>query len=101
MWFDSHCHITADAFAEDRDEVLNLATEAGVEGFVAIGSGYGISHNRRAVELAAQDPRVWASVGVHPHDAEKLDDSGRDELETLLDAPRVVALGESGLDYHY
>lgn len=101
MWFDSHCHITADVFAEDRREVLDLATDAGVEGFVAIGSGYGIPHNHRAVELAAQDPRVWASVGVHPHDAAKLDDTGRGELEALLDAPRVVAVGESGLDYHY
>ena len=101
MWFDSHCHITADAFAEDRGEVLDQAAQAGVEGFVAIGSGYGISHNRLAVELAARDPRVWASVGVHPHDAAELDDAGRGELNTLLDAPRVVAVGESGLDYHY
>ena len=101
MWFDSHCHITAEAFAEDRDEVLDEAAHAGVEGFVAIGSGYGIPHNQRAVELAARDPRVWASVGVHPHDAAELDDAGRSELNALLDAPRVVAVGESGLDYHY
>ena len=101
MWFDSHCHITADAFAEDRDEVLEQALHAGVEGFVAIGAGYGIAHNRRAVELAARDPRVWASVGVHPHDAAELDDAGRGALASLLDAPRGVAVGESGLDYHY
>jgi len=101
MWFDSHCHMTADAFSEDQGEVLDQASHAGVEGFVAIGSGYGILHNRRAVELATQDPRVWATVGVHPHDAAELDDAGRSELETLLDAPRVVGLGESGLDYHY
>jgi TatD DNase family protein len=101
LWFDSHCHVTADAFAEDRDAVLSRAVEAGVLGFVAIGSGYGIERNRRAVELAALDPRIFATVGVHPHEAKDLDDAGRALLEELLDAPRVVAVGESGLDYHY
>ena len=101
MWFDSHCHVTADAFSSDRAEVLDRASEAGVEGFVAIGSGYGIGNNARAVELAAADPRVYATVGVHPHEAATLDDAGRAELDALLDRPRVVAVGESGLDYHY
>jgi len=101
MWFDSHCHITADPFAEDRSEALDRAEQAGVAGFVAIGSGYGIEANRRAVELAAKDPRVFATVGVHPHEAKDLDDAGRALLEQLLDAPRVVGVGESGLDYHY
>jgi TatD DNase family protein len=101
VWFDSHCHITADAFAEDREAILQRATEAGVEGFIAIGSGYGIAENRRAVDIAAKDPRVFATVGVHPHEATELDDAGRALLEDLLDAPRVVGVGESGLDYHY
>lgn len=101
MWLDSHCHITADEFAEDRAAVLDRAEADGVEAFVAIGSGYGIAGNRRAVELAAADPRVYATVGVHPHEAKDLDDAGRSLLESLLDAPRVVAVGESGLDYHY
>ena len=101
MWFDSHCHVTADEFAEDRNEVLERAAANGVDGFIAIGSGYGVARNDRAVALAADDPRVWASVGVHPHEAVELDDAGRAELDALLDAPRVVAVGESGLDYHY
>jgi TatD DNase family protein len=101
MWFDSHCHVTADEFAEDRDEVLERAARDGVVGFIAIGSGYGVARNDRAVALAADDPRIWASVGVHPHEAKELDDAGRAALEALLDAPRVVAIGESGLDYHY
>ena len=101
MWFDSHCHVTADEFAEDRAEVLDRAFADGVEGFVAIGSGYGIGQNARAVELAARDSRVWASVGVHPHEAKELDDAGRRALDALLDQPRVVAVGEAGLDYHY
>jgi TatD DNase family protein len=101
MWLDSHCHISADEFAEDRAEVLDRASEAGVEAFVAIGSGYGIAHNARAVELAQRDERVWAAVGVHPHEAAELDDALRAKLEEWLAMPRVVAVGECGLDYHY
>ena len=78
MWFDSHCHVTADEFAEDRSQVIDRAIDAGVEGLVAIGSGYGVPANRHAVELAARDPRVVATVGVHPHEAKDLDDAGHD-----------------------
>ena len=101
MWLDSHCHITADAFSEDRARVLDEAERDGVEAFVAIGSGYGVAHNIRAVELAAQDPRVFATVGVHPHEASELDDDAREKIAGWLSAPRVVAVGECGLDYHY
>ncbi|NQZ95896.1 MAG: TatD family hydrolase [Myxococcales bacterium] len=101
MWLDSHCHVSADEFAEDRAEVLERATQSGVEAFVAIGSGYGVAQNERAVKLAAEDPRVFAAVGVHPHEASELDDDARTLLERLLGAPRVVAVGECGLDYHY
>jgi TatD DNase family protein len=101
MWFDSHCHVTADEFSEDRGQVIERALGGEVEGFIAIGSGYGIAHNARAVELAQRDPRIWASVGVHPHEASQLDDDGRSCLDALLAEPRVVAVGEAGLDYHY
>lgn len=100
-WFDSHCHVSASAFDEDRDGVLQRAGDAGVGGFLAVGSGYGIAHNDRAVELAEADPRVFAAVGVHPHEASSLDDDGRARLERLLERDRVVAVGECGLDYHY
>ncbi len=101
MWLDSHCHVTADAFAEDRAEVLARAVDDGVEALIAIGAGYGVAHNRRALELAEADPRVFATVGVHPHDASELDDAGRRELAGWLSHPRVVGVGECGLDYHY
>ena len=101
MWLDSHCHVTADAFAEDRAEVLDRAASEGVEAFIGIGSGYGVASNARAVELAAADPRVFATVGVHPHEAQELDDAGRDLLLGWLDEPGVVGVGECGLDYHY
>jgi len=101
VWLDSHCHITADEFAEDRADVLDRAETAGVEAFVAIGSGYGIENNARAVELAGADARVYAAVGVHPHEAAELDDALREKLAKWLAEPRVVAVGECGLDYHY
>ena len=101
MWIDSHCHLTAAEFDADRDAVLERADAAGVEAFVAIGAGYGVTHNERAVALAQADPRVVATAGVHPHDAEQLDDAGRAALARLLAMPRVVAVGECGLDYWY
>jgi len=101
MWIDSHCHVTADEFAQDRAAVLERAQAAGVEAFVAIGSGYGIEHNARAVALAAADPRVWAAVGVHPHEADTLSDDLRAKLAGWVRAERVVAVGECGLDYLY
>jgi TatD DNase family protein len=101
VWFDSHCHVTADEFAEDRAAVLDRAEAAGVGTFVAIGSGYGIEHNARAVELAGDDARVYAAVGVHPHEADSLTDGLRAKLSQWAAASRVVAIGECGLDYHY
>jgi len=101
VWLDSHCHISADEFAQDRAATLDRAEAAGVEAFVAIGSGYGIEHNARAVALAQQDGRVWAAVGVHPHEAAELDETLRAKLEAWISEPRVVAVGECGLDYHY
>jgi len=101
VWIDSHCHVTADEFAEDRAQVLDDATAVGVERMIAIGAGYGVDHNERAIQLAAADERIFATVGLHPHDAEQLDDAGRAKLRRWLEAPRVVAVGECGLDYWY
>jgi TatD DNase family protein len=101
VWIDSHCHVTADAFEDDRPAVLSRAREDGVEAFVAIGSGYGIDHNPRALRLADAEPDVFATVGVHPHEAHSWDEAGRRKLAGWLDHPRVVAVGECGLDYHY
>jgi len=101
VWLDSHCHLAAGEFDLDRAAVLDRAREAGVDAFIAIGSGYGIAGNARAVEMAAADPRVFATVGVHPHEAVDFDDEARRLLEDLIARPRVVAVGECGLDYHY
>jgi TatD DNase family protein len=81
--------------------VIARARACGVAAFVAIGAGYGVAHNALAIEIASREPDVFAAVGVHPHDASLLDDAGRAGLRAWLSAPRVVALGECGLDYHY
>jgi TatD DNase family protein len=101
MWIDSHCHITADRFDEDRQATLDRAFEGGVETLISIGSGYGIRGNADAIRLAESDPRIFAAVGVHPHEAAELDDAGREAVRQWLGHERVVALGECGLDYHY
>jgi TatD DNase family protein len=101
VWLDSHCHLSAGEFDVDRPAVLERAAQAGVDAFIAIGSGYGIAGNTQAVKLAESDSRIFAAVGVHPHEAKDLDDTGRALIEELLEHPRVVAVGECGLDYHY
>jgi TatD DNase family protein len=101
MWLDSHSHVSADRFDEDRQAVLDRAFEGGVDTLIAIGSGYGIRANAAAIELAEKDPRIFAVVGVHPHEAIDLDDESRRRIREWLGHERVVAVGECGLDYHY
>lgn len=101
MWFDSHCHVTATKFDDDRGDVLARARDAGVDTLMAIGSGYGIAGNAAAVDLAEQHDNVFAAVGVHPHESHELDDANRDAIRDWLAHPKVMALGECGLDYHY
>lgn len=100
-WIDSHAHVTAREFDADRADALARAFAGGLDALIAIGAGYGVEANAEAVALAAQCPRVWAAVGVHPHDAATLDDAGRASLRGWLAAARVVAVGECGLDYFY
>ena len=98
---DSHCHLDNKAFDEDRDAVLDAARAVGVEGFLAIGTGDGPPDLEAAVRLAEAHPDIWATVGVHPHDAAKADEGTVDELRRLCGRPRVIGIGEIGLDYHY
>jgi TatD DNase family protein len=100
MLIDTHCHLDAEYFPEGADETLSRARSAGVTGFVCIGVG-SIEQARGCVELAERRPDVWATVGVHPHEASKLDAALEAELLSLAAAPRVVAIGEIGLDFHY
>jgi TatD DNase family protein len=97
---DSHCHLDMD-FDADRDAVLARARRAGVAAMVTIGASGRFDANRAAVQIAAAHAGVYATVGVHPHEAASVDDASLAELETLAGQAKVVAIGETGLDYHY
>ncbi len=104
---DSHCHLNRPEFDGDRDRVLAAAEAVGVRGFLNV--GYDPATSRASVALAEADPRILATVGIHPHDAALLADAeGRPtpqaeallaEMRELAGGPRVVALGEIGLDF--
>ena len=98
---DSHCHLDDEKFAGDREAVIERAQAAGVERLMAIGTGDGPSDLETAVRLADRYPFFYATVGVHPHDAAKATEETFHRLRDLLPNPKVLALGEVGLDYHY
>jgi TatD DNase family protein len=98
---DSHCHLDQDAFDTDRAAVIARARDAGVERLITIGAGGPLASNRAAVALADADPHVFAAVAVHPHDAAEITTTTYEELRTLWAHPKVVAVGETGLDYYY
>lgn len=101
--FDSHCHLDTDAFDDQEgvDAAIARAREAGVVRMLTIGSGYGLEGAARAVAVAERHADVWASVGVHPHDAKEWTPDEWTRMTALAAHPRVVALGEMGLDFHY
>lgn len=103
MLIDSHCHIDGEAFDTDRDEVVERAREAGVAAMLNIGTGDPHSDDfRRAVALAERYDNVYASVGVHPHDAKLYDHTAEAHLVDLVrSSNKVIAWGEIGLDYYY
>lgn len=98
---DSHCHLDFDDFDKERDDLMNRARAQGVRWFVTIGASDGLTSAPKAVALAHAHRDVAATVGVHPHDASVVDDAVLAEAERLARDPRVVAVGEVGLDYHY
>jgi len=96
---DSHCHLNYEGLAERQDEVLENARARGVSGFL------NISTRKRewndVIAVAERNEDVWASVGVHPHEADAHPDLGAAALVEAADHPRVIAIGECGLDYYY
>ncbi|MBQ6842589.1 MAG: TatD family hydrolase [Firmicutes bacterium] len=98
--FDSHCHLDDQKLYGDLEDVLQRAAEAGVERITNIGCDWPSS--LMSVRLAERYPgRIYAAVGVHPHDADSLDAKMLERLKELAQLPQVVAWGEIGLDYHY
>jgi TatD DNase family protein len=98
MLVDAHCHLQDRKFSGDMEDVIVRATEAGVTAMVTI--GYDMPSSRRAVEIANDHDNVYAAIGVHPHDARTLTQRDLDELARLADSSRVVAIGETGLDFY-
>ena len=98
MLVDTHAHLDHPKFDGDRDGVLDRAQEAKVAAIVTVGAD--LLSSRQAVELAARHEPVYASVGMHPHDAKNLDGATLAELRQLGQQPKVVAVGEIGLDFY-
>ncbi|MFB3919129.1 MAG: TatD family hydrolase [Candidatus Velamenicoccus archaeovorus] len=98
MLIDTHCHLDFSEFDVDRPQVLAAAKAAGVEALIDVGSS--LEGSRRAVALSRACPEVFATVGIHPHDAKACDEAAFAEIEKLAREPKVVAIGEVGLDYY-
>lgn len=98
---DSHCHLDDRQYAEDREPMIERAFAAGLQYMLAIGTGNGPPDLEAAVRIADQHERIFATVGVHPNDAGKITDGTLGRVEELLAHPKVSALGEIGLDYHW
>lgn len=96
---DSHCHLNYQGLAERQEEVLANAREAGVTGFLNISTRE--REWRDVVATAERESDVWATVGIHPHEADQHADLGRQVLRDATDHARVIGIGESGLDYYY
>jgi TatD DNase family protein len=101
MLIDSHCHLDDRQFDADREAAIERAVAAGVETMLAIGTGGGPPDLEAGVRLADVHAQIYASVGIHPHEAVKAGESDFARLRELLSHPKVLAIGEIGLDYHY
>jgi TatD DNase family protein len=102
MLFDTHCHLDDPRLGEELDEVLARARQAGVRRITSIGCAHDLDSIDSALKIARAYPDwISATVGVHPHDAKHLDDALHDAIVEVAKDPSVVAIGETGLDYHY
>jgi TatD DNase family protein len=107
MFIDSHAHLEGERYDADRADVLARAKQSGVEGYLAIGNGDGPESADCGIRLAdafdgkPEFPRVWASVGVHPHEARLASPEADAQLLAWARHPKVIAWGEIGLDYYY
>lgn len=98
LMIDVHCHLNFKSFANDYDEVIKQAEKDNVK--IIINTGTSIESSKRATELASQYPNLYAIVGIHPHHADKVKSGWDKELEEIAKSPKVVAIGEIGMDYY-
>jgi TatD DNase family protein len=101
MYVDSHAHLEGKQFAADREQVIARAREAGVTNIVAIGNGDGPSNFDCGIQLAEEYDFIYATIGIHPHEASQADQVAYDRMEQLARHPKIIAWGEIGLDYFY
>ena len=99
MLFDTHAHLDDDRFDEDRKQIIEKCKEEGVE--LILNAASNLQTSLSSIALAKEHDFIYASVGVHPHDAKSMDSKSIDILRDLAANPRVKAIGEIGLDYHY
>jgi TatD DNase family protein len=101
MFLDSHCHLDGPRFDSDREQVIVRARDAGITHMLAVGTGDGPGTLDCAVKIAEKYDSIYATVGIHPHEAQLAKDSDFVQLEQLARNPKVIAWGEIGLDYYY
>jgi TatD DNase family protein len=100
MFVDIHCHLSFPEFDQDRKEVIKRMTKEGVG--LLIDPGVDVATSKKSIELASNFDFIYANVGLHPHEATfPVEENVFDELHSLARSPKVVAIGEIGLDYHY
>jgi TatD DNase family protein len=98
MLIDTHCHLDFPEFDSDREDVIRRCRENGIEALINIGSS--VEGSRRSVELAGKHDAIYATVGIHPHEADGFDDKAFSAIKDFAGQPKVVAIGEIGLDYY-
>ena len=101
MFVDSHAHLDGKQFDSDRDQVIARARDAGVQTMVAVGNGDGPEQVDCGIRLAEKYDFIYATLGIHPHEARLADDAAYKNMERLARNPKVIAWGEIGLDYYY
>jgi len=101
MFVDSHAHLDGKQFDSDREQVIARAREAGVQTIVAIGNGDGPEQVDCGIRLAEKYDFIYATLGIHPHEARLADEAAYQKMEGLAKHPKVIAWGEIGLDYYY
>ncbi len=98
MLIDTHAHLNFQTFENDFKEVIKFSQDEGIEKIINVGAD--LDSSKRAVEIAQNHDCCYAAVGIHPHHADKLEKDWEEKLEKLANNPKVVAIGECGMDYH-
>jgi len=101
VFIDSHAHLEGKRYTDDREQVIARAQEAGVEAIVAVGNGDGPSNFDCGIQLAEKYEFMYATIGIHPHEAQLADRAAYERMAELAKRPKVIAWGEIGLDYFY